>query len=222
MMKKNVLLVGGLHKAMSLAQSLLNKGYAVTVINDNYNDCMTLASIEDLEVIFGDGTKPFVLEEADGENMDIAIALTNKDDDNLVICELCKKKFHVKKTVALVRDPQKTRFFYQMEIDSVVCAINAITGIIEQQAFIDEMTNIISVEDGRVNILELKIGHHMPSVNKKLWEIDLPSEAIIGYILRNDQGIVPRGDTRILAGDTLIVICDQYVQQTVTKELTGR
>ena len=62
----------------------------------------------------------------------------------------------------------------------------------------------------------------MPSVNKKLWEIDLPSEAIIGYILRNDQGIVPRGDTRILAGDTLIVICDQYVQQTVTKELTGR
>ena len=49
-MKKNVLLVGGLHKAMSLAQSLLNKGYAVTVINDNYNDCMTLASIAE-EVI---------------------------------------------------------------------------------------------------------------------------------------------------------------------------
>ena len=77
---------------------------------------MTLASIEDLEVIFGDGTKPFVLEEADGENMDIAIALTNKDDDNLVICELCKKKFHVKKTVALVRDPQKHASFIKWEL----------------------------------------------------------------------------------------------------------
>ncbi len=221
-MKKNVLLVGGLHKAMSLAQSLLKKGYAVTAINNNYHDCMTLAGIEELEVIFGDGTKPFVLEEADTQNIDIAIALTQRDDDNLVICELCKKKFHVEKTVALVRDPQKTKFFYQMGINSVVCAINAITGIIEQQAFVDEMTKVMSVEDGRVNILELKIGSHMPSVNKKLWELELPSEAIVGYILRNNQGIVPRGDTRILAGDTLIVISDQSVQHHVTKELTGK
>ncbi len=221
-MKKKVLLVGGLHKAMSLAQSLLEKGYEVTAINNHYEDCLMLASIEDLEVIHGDGTKPFILEEADTSGKDIVIALTQKDDDNLVICELSKKKFKVKKTVALVRDPQKTAFFYQMGIDSVVCAINAITGIIEQQAFVDEMSKTISMEDGRVSIIELKINSDMPSVNKKLWELKIPAQAIIGYILRNDQGIVPRGDTRILTGDTLIVICDTSVRALVTREMTGQ
>lgn len=62
----------------------------------------------------------------------------------------------------------------------------------------------------------------MPSVNKKLWELKIPAQAIIGYILRNDQGIVPRGDTRILTGDTLIVICDTSVRALVTREMTGQ
>ena len=221
-MKKNVLIVGGLHKAIALSQSLLDKGYHVTVVNNDYNDCMTLANIDKLEVIYGDGTKPFVLEEADAQEHDIAIALTQNDNDNLVICELCKKKFHIEKTVAVVRDPKKTNFFYRMGIDSVVCAINAITGIIEQQAFIDQMTNVISVEEGKVNIVELRITSHMPCINKKLWELKLPENAIIGYILRNDQGIVPRGDTRILAEDTLIIICDNNVGAEVAKELTGK
>lgn len=221
-MKKNVLLVGGFHKTMSLAQSLLDKGYQVTAINNSYQDCMMLASIDGLEIIHGDGTKPFVLEEADAYDKDIVIALIQDDEDNLVVCELCKKKFHVYKTVSLVRDPKKTSFFYQMGIDSVVCAINAITGIIEQQAFVDEMTRIMPVENGRVSIIEVKIGVGMPSVNKKLWELDIPPKAIVGYILRNDQGIVPRGDTRILVDDTLIVICDPKVQHMVTREMTGK
>ena len=44
-MKKEVLLVGGFHKTMYLAQSLLDKGYGVTVINNIYEDCMALAQI---------------------------------------------------------------------------------------------------------------------------------------------------------------------------------
>ena len=134
-MKTRVLLVGGRSKAKSLATSLLRKGYQVTVINDTYEDCLKLAEIDKLIVINGDGTRPFVLEDASAGDADIAIALTSKDEDNLVICELCKKRFHVKKTVALLTDPKKTDFFYKMGIDSVVCAITAITGIIEQQAF---------------------------------------------------------------------------------------
>ena len=72
---------------------------------------------------------PFFLNETeyrkdpDFHHADIVIALTPRDEDNLVICELCKKKFHVKKTVSLVSDPGKTEFFRQMGVDSVVCAI---------------------------------------------------------------------------------------------------
>lgn len=221
-MKKKVLLVGGYHKTIYLSQSLINKGYHVTVINDNYEHCMKLAEIENLNIIFGDGTKPFVLEEAEAQNMDIAIALTKKDEDNLVICELCKKKFDINKTLSLVNDPQKTKFFYQMGIDSVVCAISTISSLIEQQAFVDEMTRIVSVEDNQVNIIEIIVKHNMEVCGKKLWELSLPQNAIIGYILRDNQGIVPRGDTRILCGDKLIVICSKSNQEKVMKEITGK
>ena len=221
-MKTKVLLVGGRSKAKSLAVSLINKGYQVTVINDTLEDCVKLSEIDRLIVIHGDGTRPFVLEDASAQDADIAIAMTAKDEDNLVICELCKKKFQIKKTVALLTDPKKTDFFYKMGIDSVVCAITAITGIIEQQAFVDKITTLIPIGEGRVNIAEVPIPGSSPAVGKKLWEINLPKEVIVGCILRGDMTMVPRGDTRILAGDMLVLISSDKQEMAAIQELTGR
>lgn len=109
--KKNVLLIGGRSKASSMASSLLEQGYRVTAINKSYDDCMMLSGIKGLDVICGDGTKPYILDEANASECDIAIALTSTDADNLVACQLCKKQFGVLKTVSLVSDPKKTEFF---------------------------------------------------------------------------------------------------------------
>lgn len=221
-MKKKVLLVGGRSKAKSLAMSLIKRGYLVTAVNNSYEDCLRLAVINKLTVMNGDGTKPFILEDAGAESCDIAIALTSKDEENLVICELCKKRFHVNKTVALVSDPKKTEFFYKMGIDSVVCAISAVTSIIEQQAFLDEMANIVPIGEGRVQIAEVPVSASAPVVGKKLWEINLPQEVIIGCILRGDTTMIPRGDTRILSSDVLVLISGNGQEIAAIKELTGR
>lgn len=221
-MKSRVLLIGGRSKAKSLATSLLKKGYHVTVVNDTYEDCLELAEIDKLTVFNGDGTKPYVLEDANANEADIAIALTSKDEDNLVICELCKKKFHIKKTVALLSDPKKTDFFYSMGIDSVVCAITAITGIIEQQAFMDKIATLVPIGEGRVSIAEVPIPGTAPVVGKKIWEVSLPKQVIIACILRSDTTMVPRGDTRILAGDMLVLISSDNQEMAAIKELTGR
>ena len=221
-MKKRVLLIGSFNKARSLAGSLIKKGYHVTAINNNYQNCLILAEIDSLTVINGDGTKPFVLDEANAQNTDIAIALSQKDDDNLVICELCKKKFNVKKTVAIINDPKKSEFFYKMGIDSVVCSTSAITGIIEQQTFMDEIAISIPIGEGRISIAEVPITQTSPAVGKKLWEINLPKEVIVGCILRHEHNMIPRGDTRILAGDMLVLISSDKQETIAIKELTGR
>ena len=221
-MKNRALLVGGLHKARSLAASLIQKGYQVTTINSDYQDCLMLAEIGSLTVIHGDGTKPFVLEDAGAQDAGIAIALTQRDEDNLVICELCKKRFAVKKTVALVNDPKKTEFFYRMGIDSVVCAVTAITSILEQQAILDGIATLIPIGESRVRIAEVPIPETAPAAGKKLWEINLPREVIIGCILRGEKSMIPRGDTRILAGDMLVLISSDKQEMTAIKELTGR
>ena len=220
--KHRVLLMGGRSKAKSLALSLLSQGYRVTVINNSYEECQQLAEIKNLNVYHGDATKPYVLDEAGAADCDIAIALTSQDADNLVSCQICKRIFHVKKTVSLVSDPQKTEFFHQMGVDSVVCAISAVTGIIQQQAFIDEMINIIPVGYGRVQIVEVEIPGNAPSAGKKLWEIELPKEVIIGCVLRGDQTLIPRGDTRIHEGDTLVVISGNGQELAAIHALTGR
>ncbi len=219
---KKILLIGGRSKAKSMAVSLLGQGYQVTAINDDYEDCLKLAEIHGLKVVFGNGTKPYILEEAGAEDFDIAIALTSKDADNLVACQLCKKKYSIKKTVSLVGDPNKTEFFYKMGVDSVVCAVSAVTGIIQQQAFIDELTNIIPFGQGLVQIVEVRVPEDSPAAGKKLWELTLPDEGIVGCILRGDTTVIPKGNTRILAGDTLVLITGNGQELNMIHALTGR
>lgn len=221
-MKKNVLIVGGRRMSKLLAISLIKKGYQVTTINDTYEDCIKLAEIENLTAIFGDGTKPYVLDDASASDADIAIALTSKDEENLVICELCKKRFHVRKTLALVSDPKNMDFFYQMGIDRVICAISAVTGIIQQQAFVQEMANIVPIGKGRIHVAEVPISVNAPAADKKVWEIELPNEVIIGCILRGDETIIPRGDTRISVGDMLVLLSGNGQEIAAIKELTGK
>ena len=220
--KFSVLLIGGRNKAKALATSLLHQGYHVTVINENSDDCAKLAEMDGLNVYHGDGTKPYVLDEAGAGECSIAIAMTPSDASNLVACQICKRNFDVHKTVALVSDPAKIDFFHQMGVDSVVCAISAVTSIIQQQAFINDMVKIVPVGYGKVQIVEIHIPNDSPVSGKKLWEIDLPNEVVIGCILRRDQTIIPRGDTRVNAGDTLVVIAGSGQEMEAAKVLTGR
>jgi K+ transport systems, NAD-binding component len=217
-----VLLIGGFRKTKHLANSLLKKGYKVTAINADPQNSKSLAEIDRLAVFCGDGTKPFVLEDASAHNADIAIALTKYDADNLVICELCKKKFRVKRTVALISDPKKTRFFYRMGIDSVVCATTAISSIIEQQAFLDEISTLVPVGEGRVKIAQVPIPAAAPAVDKKLMELRLPRQVIIGCIMRGENSMIPRGDTQILAGDVLVLISSGDDESAALQALLGR
>ena len=222
MKNEKILLIGGRKKAKSMAAALVQQGYRVVIVNDSREECLDLAQLKGVSAYCGDGTKPYVLDEAGAAECSIAIALTAQDENNLVACQLCKNKFHVKKTVSLVSDPQKTEFFRQMGVDSVVCAISAVTSIIQQQAFIDEMISIMPVGYGRVQIVEVQLPATAPAAGKKLWEIELPKEVIIGCVLRGDQTLIPRGDTRLHGGDTLVVIAGNGQERAAVHMLTGR
>ncbi len=222
MKNREVLLIGGRSKARELAASLMEQGYHVTAINESREDCMKLAEIQGLNVYYGDGTKPYVLDEAGADHCQIAIALTAKDEDNLVCCQMCKKNFEVEKTVSLVSDPKKTEFFHQMGVDRVVCAISAVTTIIQQQAFVDDLVNIIPAGLENVQIMEVHIPNDAVVAGKKLWEVDLPQEVVVGCILRRETALIPRGDTRIGIGDTLVLIASNGQEQKAIQVLTGR
>lgn len=218
---RRILIAGGFHKARTLAISLIQKGYKVTVVNRDYEACEKLAEINRLNVICGDGSKLFILKDAGAEECDVAIALTDSDETNLVICELCKQQFHVRKTVALLNDPAKTNFFYQMGVDSVVCALNMITNIMEEQAVMSEMTRMIPIEEGRIHIVEIPILKGAFVAGSRLSELSLPPEIIVGCIIRDDRSLIPRGDTVIREGDTLLIITSDQSKLKQLKELNA-
>jgi trk system potassium uptake protein TrkA len=107
-----------------------------------------------------------------------------------------------------------------MGIDSVVCAVNAITEIIEQQAFMEGIATLLPSGEARVRITEVPISEGAPAAGKKLYEIDLPKEVIIGCILRGQKSIIPRGGTQILPGDMLIVISSNNQEMNAIEVLT--
>jgi trk system potassium uptake protein TrkA len=221
-MKPRVFLIGGFKKTRFLANSLIKKGYSVTAINDDNEKCLELAEIEKLTVFNGDGSKPFVLEDANIYNADIAIALTDKDTDNLVISELCKKKYGVKRTVALIADPKKTDFFYHMGIDSVVCAASMVASSLEEQAFRDEMSTMLTVGGKRIKVSQVHIPDTSPAVDKTLRVIDLPERVIVACIIRDDESIIARGNTQVKADDVLLMVTSDEDEPAAIRELTGR
>jgi trk system potassium uptake protein TrkA len=221
-MKMRIVIIGGFRKAKFLATSLIKKGHNVTVINSNRERCDELAEIEKLHVFYGDGSRPFVLEDANVYGADIAIALSKSDPANLVICELCKKRFDVRKTVALVSDPSKTEFFYKMGVDSVVSAITTISGIIEHQALADEIQTLVPVGEGKIKISQFAIPEDAICIGRSLSEIALPKDVVIGCILRGNKSVIPRGDTVILPEDQLIIIASDEHRDAARKILTKK
>lgn len=221
-MRKKAVLIGSYQKALALSQSLQKKGFRITIINDDHQSCVELAECDGVTVIYGDATRPYTLEDAEVRGADVAIALTRRDDDNLVICELCKKIFGVKKTISLVNDPKKISFFYSMGVDSVVCSITTVTNVIEQHAFVDEISSIVSIGEGRVNVTQVRITPKARSVGKKISQLGLPKQVIIGCILRGQKNIIPQGGTSIRAGDLLVLISADSQDTVALQHLIGR
>lgn len=222
MSKTRVVLIGGFQETKFLAKSLLSKGYKVTAINDNLEECETLAAIDRLRVFHGDGSKPFILEDANIYGADIAIAMTPYDDANLVICELCKKRFNVSKTASLISDPKNADFFRTMGVDSVVSSIAILSEIIEQQVTFNDIKTIMPIGSGQVAVEQISISKGAAIAGKSLEVIKLPGGSVIGCIMRGEQTIIPQGSTVINEDDVLVAIVSAKSREETLRILTER
>ncbi|MFO7929087.1 MAG: TrkA family potassium uptake protein, partial [Candidatus Humimicrobiaceae bacterium] len=116
----NIIIVGGGKKIHFLTKSFISKGHNVTVINDDREFCRKLAKRYSAKIVNGNGTKPYILEDAEVTAADLVITLTPKDQDNLVICQLASKLFGVEKTLALVNDPENIEVFDKLGVDTTI------------------------------------------------------------------------------------------------------
>lgn len=215
-----VLIIGGGKPITFLCRTFLAKGHDVTVINHDQEECVQLARRFKVAVIHGDGSDPTILEEAGAYGADAVLAVTGNDQDNLAACQLARLQFDVPRNVALVNDPDNERVFRKLGIDAI-STTRAVASMIEQRTALDEVINLIPVGEGKVNITEIRLDLESPVAGKALRDLSLPPDSLVAVILRNGDAIVPRGESKLLAGDRIVLITLPSNHGRVIKAITG-
>jgi trk system potassium uptake protein TrkA len=217
----NTLIIGGGKTVYFLAKAFSSKGYSITIINRKKEECSSLARQLKATVVFGNATDPQILKEAQVSSMDAVLAVTPNDEDNLIICQLSKLNFGVRKTLALVNDPDNEQVFQQLGVTTVFSTTKMISSLIEQRAGFEEIVGLFSVGGGKVNVTEVVLSKTCPVLDKSLLEIGLPEDSLISCIIRNNEPVIPRGSTTLCVNDRLIVITVPDNHGQVLRLLTG-
>ena len=215
-----ILIVGGGNTLYFLCRNFTAKGYEVVIVNRNQAECVKLARRLSATIVCGDGSNPETLREAGAMGADAALAITPNDQDNLVICQLASALYGVPRTIALANDPDNAEVFEKLGV-SAFSTTQIIGSLIEQRASLEQITNLLPVGEGRVNVTEIIIAADAPVAGKHLKDIDLPENALVAVMIRGNRPIIPRGPNQLLAGDRVVLITLPENHGFVMKIFTG-
>ena len=112
-----IVVVGAGRIGFHLAQKLIQDKHIVTVIEKDKARAEGISQNLDAMVIQGDGCEPRYLEDAQVRRADVIAAVTADDEDNLIICQLAKEVFGVRRTVARVNNPRNEHVFSELGVD---------------------------------------------------------------------------------------------------------
>ncbi|MEW5722687.1 MAG: TrkA family potassium uptake protein [Thermodesulfobacteriota bacterium] len=215
-----VLIVGGGKPLYYLCRNFTAKGFEVIVINRDRAECVQLARQLAATIVCGDGSDPSILEEAGARGADAVLAITPNDQDNLVICQLAARQYGVPRTLALANDPDNAEVFEKLGV-SAFSTTQILGSLIEQRASLEQITNLLPVGEGRVNVTEIVLDDDSPVAGKLLKDLALPENALVAVVIRDDRPIVPRGATGLSVGDRVVLITLPENHGPVLKAFTG-
>lgn len=200
---KSVAIIGGGNVGYMLAQNLEDMKIKTKIIETDYERCEFLAQeLKKTLVINGDGTNLKLLDEEEIGDCDVAIAVTNNDERNL-LCSLLVKQLGVKRVIARVSKVLNIPLFEKVGIDIAVSpktsAINEVRNDIDET----NVDILATVEQGEAEVLEIAV--HEEFNCKAIKDLRFPAAAIVGIIQRRANVIIPMGDTQVKTHDILII-----------------
>jgi trk system potassium uptake protein TrkA len=216
-----VIVVGGGKVGYYLTKTLLSEGYEVLLIERNPEKVETFQEVFGSVVIVGDGAEAATLAAAGAARADVVIAVTGEDEDNLVICQMAKQKFHVGRTIARVNNPKNEQLFRMLGIDVTVSQTNYILHLIEQAIPHHPFVHLLSLRHEDLAIVDAKISEGSPVAHRTVAEIALPPNCIIAAILRGPQLLIPSGTTELLPGDDVIAITHREQEDELRRLLVA-
>jgi len=212
-----VIIVGGGQVGYSLARLLLSEKHEVLLVEKDQERYNKLSEELGEQVILGDGTELDTLMDMGANRADVLVAVTGTDQDNLIICQMAKILYLIPKTIARVNDPKNEEVFQSLGVDATVSATRIIGSLIEEKIDAGMFIPLLALKGGEVEIFQTQLSSDSPLIKKKISKLTLPKDCIIIAALRENQVIIPKGDTILKENDTIITLVGKEAKETFKK-----
>ncbi|MGD9740217.1 MAG: Trk system potassium transporter TrkA [Bauldia sp.] len=202
-----VVIAGGGNIGFYVAQALedRNSRSRAKVIEPSHERAVMIADqLKRTVILQGSALDRNILREADIEDTDTLVALTNEDEINL-LASVMAKRLGVKRTMALVNDPSFAALTSGLEIDAIVNPRAVTISKVLQHVRRGRIRAVHSIQNGEAEVLEAEALETSPLVGRPLRDLDLPDGIRIGAIYRAGQVVMPAGSVVIQAHDRVIL-----------------
>jgi trk system potassium uptake protein TrkA len=214
-----VVVVGGGRVGAQLASSLLEQGHKVRVVESRRDVLSYLHRELPTEVIYdGNVTDPQLLDRVELGRADVAAACTADDADNLAFCYLARTRYQVPKIIARINNPRNAWLFDdKFHVDISVNQAEFMAGIIAEEMSFGDMMTLLKLRRGQFLLVEEIIPADATVIGKAIQELNLPEECVIAGIIRQGKMVVPRGTTRVEAGDEVLAVTNRAGAETLAE-----
>jgi trk system potassium uptake protein TrkA len=215
-----LIVAGGGNVGYYLTKTLINEGYEVLLIERDRRKVDIYTDRFGSVVMQGDACEASVLDSAGAGRANVVVAATGNDEDNLVICQMAKKKFDVPRTIARINNPKNEEIFRRLGIDVTVSQTNVILALIEQEIPERSFVHLLTLKHADLALVSATIADDSPVVGESIAAIRLPPETVIGAILRNGKVLVPSGSVALQADDEVVILARREHEPALRRLLT--
>jgi trk system potassium uptake protein len=212
---KKILIVGGGNIGFNLAKNLEETldSARVKIVEKNKDRAEFLANeLNNTIILHGNGLDEEILVEANLEEAETVLALTNDDEDNLMVSVLVEKfakdekNIEDKRTMALINKPNYSLLQDSLKIDDLIDPrMNTVSSILKH-IHKGTIETAYTIHNGEYEVIEAEIIETSELINKELKNSNLPEEVRIGAVLREDKVIIPRSNFVFKKDDRVVFL----------------
>lgn len=202
-----VAIAGAGNVGTSIAMDLHRNGHEVLLLEKDPDLVERLRPQLEVRIVAADACEVSSLVSAGMADVDVAVAATGDDEDNLVISLLSKQEFAVPRVLARVNNPDNQWLFNESwGVDIPVSTPQLITALVEEAVSVGSLVRLLQFGGGKANLFEVTLAEGSPADGRALSDLELPRDATVVAIVRNDRLVVPRGDTVLNVGDEVLAL----------------
>ena len=204
-----ILIIGGGNIGFNLAKNVEQSfdDARIKIIEKDKDRAEFIANeLNNTLVINGNGLDEDILTEVNLQEVETVIALTNDDEDNLMVSVLVEKFSKDKRTMALINKPNYSLLQSSLKIDDLIDPRMTTVSSILKHVHKGTIETAYTILNGEYEVIEAEIIETSELINKELNKSNLPDEIRIGAVLRNNEIIIPRSSFVFQKDDVVVFV----------------